>query len=87
MMVFFYYFLLDKYTPIKIINAPRNCTGVSISLSNNPQKKATIGIKYVTDVAKTGDDICINLKKMILAIPVPTIPSTITNNIECCTSA
>ena len=52
-----------------------NWIGVSISWSNNPQKKATIGIKYVTEVAKTGDDNWINLKKRILAIPVPTIPS------------
>ena len=47
---------------------------LKLSLSNNPQLKATIGIRYVTEVANTGEDICINLKKIKLAIPVPTTP-------------
>ena len=52
-----FYFLLERYTPNRIMNAPINCTGVNISLSNKPQKKATNGIKEVTEAAKTGEDI------------------------------
>ena len=44
-----------------MINAPNNCSGNSISLSNSPHKKATIGIKNVTEEAKTGDEICMSL--------------------------
>lgn len=66
------------------MNAPKNCTEVSISLSSKPQKKATIGIKYVTEVAKTGDEIWINLKNNILAIPVPTTPRIMIYNIDSC---
>ena len=60
------YFLADKYTPTKTIKAPKSCTGVKNSWSNIPQKKATTGIKYVTEVAKTGDEIWMSLKKMSL---------------------
>jgi hypothetical protein len=35
-------------------------------------------------VAKTGDDICISLKKRILAIPVPRTPKIIINKTACC---
>lgn len=59
------------------MNAPTNWTAVNISLSNNPQQKATTGIKYVTEVAKTGEEIWINLKNRMLAIPVPITPNII----------
>lgn len=42
-------------------------------------------MRYVTEVAKTGDEICINLKKITLAIPVPITPKIKINQRECCT--
>ena len=47
------------------------CIGLNSSPSNKPQIRDTNGIKYVTDEAKTGVDICTNLLNNTLASAVP----------------
>jgi hypothetical protein len=58
---------------------------VSISLSSNPQRKLQLKSNRLLKLQKTGDEIWINLKKRILAIPVPTTPKTTINKTACCT--
>ena len=48
-----------------------NCKILSFSPSKDPHKMATKGIKYVTDDANTGVEICTNLVYKTLATPVP----------------
>lgn len=50
-----------------------NCKNEIFSPSNNPQKIATIGIKYVTEEEKIGVEICTNLLYIILDAAVPKI--------------
>lgn len=48
-----------------------SCKAFIFSPYNTPKYNAMIGIVYVTELAKTGVDICTNLLNMTFAIPVP----------------
>ena len=49
-----------------------------ISPSKNPQKRATIGMRYVTVEEKRASVCCANLKKIMVAKAVPKTPSKVT---------
>jgi len=55
---------------------------LKISPSKTPQPNPTTGMVYVTEVEKTGSEICMSLLKMIIAIPVPIIPRITTYKTE-----
>ena len=60
--------MFTRYTPHKMMTNPIMWCTVIISLSLIPQIIATIGIKYVHDVANNGPVILINLLKAMTAI-------------------
>ena len=70
------FFFVTRYTPTKITDVPINCISLNSSPSNNPQKIATIGIKYVVETEKTGDEIARSFMYKTFAIAVPKNAST-----------
>jgi hypothetical protein len=76
------YFLADKYTPIKIIKAPINCTDVSISI-NIPEKLLPESNKSLKLQNRRRH--LYKLEENNISNSVPTTPKIIINTTACCT--
>ena len=70
-------FFVTRYTPTKITDVPINWISLNSSPSNKPQKIATIGIKYVVETEKTGEEIARSFMYKTFAIAVPKNARTI----------
>lgn len=64
-------------TPVRTTNMEQICHAFNVSPKANPMKTATIGIKYVTELAKRADEKAMIRLNKTTARAVPTIDKII----------